>query len=423
MQLPQTKEQISHYPINREVKVALIQQVCTAYRARFFERLTTRLAEKRIILTVFFGKPQRGLTYSGIIPDPKSSGFRFDYRVLAKIAYEGRLPTSPFHLKRSLVFFPTLIFEVGNGKYGITISDTTGELLNTFPLFLVNKLLLGRKFVVWCGNNIKDNAPKPSDNIIKKVAYIFARFLYRYCDASIVYGPASKRFDMYMGTPSDKIFVALNTVDTLYFDEIIKTRRDEVEDLRRKLRLQGKKCALYVGVLEKRKKVENLILAFKEVTRVMANSALLLVGDGPHKEFLQDLTVKEKVQNVFFLGNVIYSDIPLYYALSDMFVLPAQGGIAVAEAMACSKPVIITKACNALRSIPNLMENGENGFILEEDDIASMTEHMTRILSDSTLARKMGLKSREMAEKHFSVQKMIHGFEQAIDYVIAGMHR
>lgn len=408
--------------MRKKIKIALIQQTCTAYRARFFEKLSKRLDEKGFELKIFFGKPQRGLSYSGIIPDPKLSEFKFDYNVLPKIAYEGKLPASPFHFKRALIFFPTLIFEIGNGKYDITISDTTGELLNTFSLLLVNKFLLGKKFVVWCGNNMRDNALKPNDNLVKKVAYIFARIIYKHCDASIVYGPASRRFDIFMGTNPRKIFIALNTVDTLYFEEVIKARNSEIEKLRRELRLQGRKLVLYVGVLEKRKKLENLIFAFKELKKVVGDTALLLVGDGPHRQFLQDLSVKEKIADMYFLGKIAYDDIPLYYALSDVFVLPAQGGITVAEAMVCGKPVIITEECNALRSIPNLMKNGENGYILKEDDVASLTRHMEKILSDPALARKMGLKSKQMAEKHFSTERMLHGFEQAIDYVVQGNH-
>jgi len=405
--------------MGKNIKIALIQQACTAYRARFFERLSEKLDHKGFKLTLLFGKPQRGLSYSGVIPDPKLSGFKFDYNVLPKIAYEGKLPTSPFHFKRSLIFFPTLIFEIGKGKYAITISDTTGELLNTLPLLFVSKFVLRKKFIIWCGNNIKDNAPKPNDNIIKKIAYALARLIYKHCDASIVYGPASKRFDIYMGTDPRRIFIALNTVDTLYFEEVVKARGAEIENLRRKLGLRGKKSALYVGVLEKRKKLENLILAFKGLQKTMGNVALLLVGDGPHRQFLQDLSNKEKIKDIYFLGKVDYSNIPLYYALSDVFVLPSQGGIAVAEAMACGRPVIITEECNALRSIPNLMKNGENGFILREDDIVSLTKHMAKILSDSALAREMGLKSRQMAEKHFSTEKMLSGFEQAINYAIS----
>jgi len=404
---------------NREIKIALIQQVCTAYRARFFEKLSKRFAQKGLRLTVFFGKPQRGLTYSGIIPDPKFSEFKFDYKVLPKIAYEGKLPTSPFHFKRSLILFPTLIFEIGNGKYDITISDTTGELLNTLPLLLINKFLLKKKFVIWCGNNMRDNAIKPSDSIIKKVAYVFARLLYKHCDACIACGPGPKRFDVYMGTDPSRIFVALNTVDTVFFEEPIEAGKNRMENLRRKLGIEGRKCILYVGVLEKRKKLDNLILAFKELEKSMNKITLLIVGDGPHKKFLQHLCVKKKVEDVHFLGKVSYEDIPLFYALCDVFVLPSQGGIVVAEAMASGTPVIITEECNALRSIPFLVKNGESGFIIKGGDITSLAQHMLKVLSNPVLAKKMGTKSKQMAEEYFSIENMLQGFGQAVDHVLA----
>lgn len=404
------------------MKVALIQQTCTAYRARFFDKLSKRLVQKGFELVIFFGKPQKGLTYSGIIPIPETlDGFSFNYKVLPRIAYEGKLPTSPFHFKRSFIFFPTLIFEIVHGKYDIIISDSVGDLLNVLPLFLINKLLLRKGFMLWCGGNIKDNMPKPHDNLLKKIAYVFAQLIFRHYDASIAYGPATKRFHVFLGADPHRIFIALNTVDTFYFEEVIKTRKNEVESLRRKLGVQGKKCVLYVGVLEKRKRLEDLLLAFKELKQSMDDATLLLVGDGPHKKSLKDLCAKEKIKDVHFLGKIDYRDIPLYYGLSDVFVLPSQGGIVVPEAMACGKPVIITEECNVLRSIPNLVKQGENGFILKVGDIDSLAQHMMKVLSNPVLAKSMGTKSKQMSEEYFSIEKMLTGFEQAIDYVVKGV--
>lgn len=404
---------------HEDIKVALIQQVCTAYRAKFFEKLSERLAQNGFKLTVFFGKPQRGLAYSGIIPNPKTARFNFHYKVLPRIAYEGKLPTSPFDVRRSLILYPTLIFEIGNGNYSITISDTTGELLNTFPLLLISKFILGRKFIIWCGNNMRDNAIRPEDSLVKKIAYVFARQLYKHCDASIACGPGPRRFDIYMGTDPDKISIALNTVDIFYFEETIKTRKMDIETIRSRLGVQGKNCILYVGSLEQRKRVVDLILAFKEVKRLREETALLLIGDGPHRKFLEELCSRERISDVHFLGKIDYADIPLYYALSELFVLPGQGGIAVAEAMASSKPVIITEECNALRSIPNLVKDGENGFVAKSGDVANLTQQIVEILSDAALERRMGMKSRQMAEKHFSTEGMLQGFEQAIYSVVA----
>jgi len=65
---------------NRKIRVALAQQVSTAYRARFFESLSRRVVQEGFRLTVYSGKPQRGLTYSGIAPNPKQSEFELRAR-------------------------------------------------------------------------------------------------------------------------------------------------------------------------------------------------------------------------------------------------------------------------------------------------------------------------------------------------------
>lgn len=403
--------------IEPKIKIALIQGMCTVYRARFFERLSERLKQKGFGLTVFFAKPQRGLAHAAIDID-KLSQFSFNYKVLPRIAYEGKLPTSPFHFKRSFLFFPTLVFDVENGKYDITISDVAGDLLNIIPLFVVHKLLLRKGFIVWCGGNITDNAPKPNDSIIKKIAYVFAGFIYRHYDASAVYGPATRQFHMYFGTDPRKIFIALNTVDTIYFEEKIKAGKREIETLRQRLGLVGKKPILFAGSVEKRKRIDLLIHAFKELKKSMNDATLLIAGDGPSRKSLQDLCAREGIEDVHFLGKIDYEHIPFYYAVSEVFVLPSQGGIVVAEAMACGKPVIITDGCNALRSIPSLVKKGENGFIIKEGDVPSLALSMEKILSDPTLTRNMGTKSQEMAQKYFSVEKMLIGFEDAINYVV-----
>jgi phosphatidylinositol alpha-1,6-mannosyltransferase len=221
-----------------------------------------------------------------------------------------------------------------------------------------------------------------------------------------------------MGTPPERIFTAWITVDVQYFKEATKAFQNQIQPMKKTLRIQGKRTVLYVGVLEKRKKLENLILAFKDLKKSTDNIALVLVGDGPHKDYLQNLCTIEKITDVHFVGRVGYDRVPLFYALSDVFVLPAQGGISVAEAMSSGKPAIITEECNALRSIPNLFKHGENVFILKKDDIASLAEHLGIILADPALASKMGRLSTEMAEKHLSREKMLQGFEQALDYVI-----
>jgi glycosyltransferase involved in cell wall biosynthesis len=243
--------------------------------------------------------------------------------------------------------------------------------------------------------------------------------IYRNADATIAYGPGSKEFDMYMGTPPERIFTAWITVDVQYFEEATKAFQNQIQPMKKTLGIQGKRTVLYVGILEKRKKLENLILAFKDLKKSTDNIALVLVGDGPYKDYLQNLCTTEKITDVHFVGKVGYDKVPLFYALSDVFVLPAQGGISVAEAMSSGKPAIITEECNALRSIPHLFKHGENVFILKKDDIASLSEHLGIILADPTLASKMGRLSTEIAEKYLSREKMLQGFEQAIDYVIA----
>ena len=104
---------------------------------------------------------------------------------------------------------------------------------------------------------------------------------------------------------------------------------------------------------------------------------------------------------------------PYYYALCDVFVLPSQGGVVLNEAMACGKPVIASISDGREA---DLIIDGENGFIIKEGDIVSLSKYIKIILFNGDLARRMGIKSRQIIDQEFTLQKMAEGFKKALDY-------
>jgi len=386
--------------------------VCYPYRARFFEELAK---VKNAEFTFLFGKVPNYLKHQASGPQAISM-FGFNYKFLPTISYQGKIPTDPFHWKRSFRIFPTSLFQVLRGKYGVIIAD--GALFLDLPLLLLGCKLTKTPLIVWSGGNLRDNLPKSKDPLIKKIAYVFVRFVYQRCNAAIAYGLGTREFLISLGMTSDKIFIAPNTVDNFFFEEISKMNRERIEMLRKKLGLDDKKVILYVGSLERRKKLDILIKAFERIKATLPENSLLIVGDGPDKNRLFELCKKKIFENdIKFIGKVNYTDMPLYYSLSNVFVLPAQGGITVMEAIACGKPVIVSEECNALYSVPGIVRHKENGFIVKKGDYNAFKDYMYQLLTDEDLATEMGRKSKEIAFNLFSVDEMIRGFIQAIKFV------
>ncbi|WXG47417.1 MAG: glycosyltransferase family 4 protein [Candidatus Atabeyarchaeum deiterrae] len=400
---------------NDALRVAFIQNVCTPYNSGFYEELAR---SEGVDFVFYFGNPGKNREHMSFTESELSKlDFTFKYRFLPTFVYPGSLQESPFHWKRALNLLPTLLPAIAKGKHDVVITEGAGFILNLIPLFVFCKLA-GKRLIIWDGGNIKDNAPKSTDSIIKKVAYIFVRFITRHEDAAVVYGEGSKDFQTYLGADSRKIFIAPNTVNNKLFERIISKRGNEIANLRSRLGLQGKKTIVYVGSLERRKKVDHLLEMFRRLKGEVPYAALLIIGDGPDKNYLLKLKAEKRLKDVHFLGKITYLDMPLYYDLSDVFCLPSQGGITVVEAMACGKPIVISDQNNLLLSLPGIVRQGENGFIVKEGDLDAFVDRFVTLITSDSLTSKMGLKSKEMIKKRFSVDKMIQGFIQAISYVM-----
>jgi glycosyltransferase involved in cell wall biosynthesis len=88
------------------------------------------------------------------------------------------------------------------------------------------------------------------------------------------------------------------------------------------------------------------------------------------------------------------------YAESDLFVLPTLAdcfGVALIEAMATGLPVVATP----VGGVPDIVEDGQQGFLIEPDDGAALAERMERLLSDAALRRRMGASGRARVLTHF----------------------
>ena len=122
---------------------------------------------------------------------------------------------------------------------------------------------------------------------------------------------------------------------------------------------------------------------------------------------------------VIFTGTVPFDDIPKYFAACDVFVLPSISrleafGLVVLEAMASSKPVIVS-------NIPGVMElvnDGEEGLHVEPMNAEDIAEKINLLLSDPDLRKKMGENGRKKVEKEFTWEKVARQMEEVYEEMI-----
>ena len=137
-----------------------------------------------------------------------------------------------------------------------------------------------------------------------------------------------------------------------------------------------------------------------KVLEAMPKVTFYWVGDGPYREKI--LSVLSKYQNFKWLGAMQYPDKVREY-LSEIDVYALVSGIDMSpltlqEAQLMQKPVVATR----VGGIPELMRDGETGFLIEKGDAEGWIDKLTTLLNDESKAKRMGVNGREFVEKTFS---------------------
>jgi glycosyltransferase involved in cell wall biosynthesis len=149
----------------------------------------------------------------------------------------------------------------------------------------------------------------------------------------------------------------------------------------------------------KRKGLEFLIKAVKQLLPKYPNILLKIMGDGDEKENLVMLAKKLKLENnVQFLGRIPREETANYYQEANVFILPSfNEGMsnAMLEALATGLPIIATETGGT----KELVTEGENGFIVAMGSREDLAERIERLILNPELCEKMSQVSRQLAEK------------------------
>ncbi|HEX3046279.1 MAG TPA: glycosyltransferase family 1 protein, partial [Bacillota bacterium] len=175
----------------------------------------------------------------------------------------------------------------------------------------------------------------------------------------------------------------------------------KIETQRMLAQLYGIKTSfiLYIGGLNPRKNVAELIYAYSKIHReLLGRQKLLIIGpEGKHRECLQRLTESLSLtDSVLFPGFIKSEDLPLFYNSADLFVYPSlyEGfGLPPIEAMACGTPVV----CSNVSSLPEIV--GDAALQVNPYDTLALAEAMIKVLSNSTLRQSLiqkGLKRSKL---------------------------
>jgi glycosyltransferase involved in cell wall biosynthesis len=156
----------------------------------------------------------------------------------------------------------------------------------------------------------------------------------------------------------------------------------------------------------------------KLISGQFKNLKLLIVGDGPHLSNMRNLAKQLKIENsTLFLGNM--QDVTHALSIIDVFVLPAiwrEGfGLSIVEAMAVSKPVIVTN----IWALNELVQDGVNGLLVNPKDVDGLANAIAKLLTDQKLYDTVAKNGREMVEREFSITQMAGRMDQLYAQILS----
>lgn len=191
------------------------------------------------------------------------------------------------------------------------------------------------------------------------------------------------------------------------FVDLARYDRDAYPCHRAKFSVEGEKIITHISNFRPVKRVDDVVRIFRRIADRMP-ARLLLVGDGPERVKAQQIADSEGVMDrVIFLGK--QTSVAELLACSDLFLLPSENeafGLVALEAMACGVPVIATR----IGGIPEVVTDGEAGYLAAVGDVESMAAAGFEVLSDPDRWKLTSAAARQAAER-YSAERVVPEYE------------
>jgi len=205
---------------------------------------------------------------------------------------------------------------------------------------------------------------------------------------------------------SRKIDVIYNGTELDHIDELqsMKTR------VKQDYNLPAKPIVLFVGRIDDpRKGFDVLLKAFKIVSE-RCDAILVAAGSGSVKKAQQLASKLDIDSRIIFTGFVPDNVLGTFYSICNVYVCVSKlegFGLTILEAMAAAKPVVATRVA----AIPELVNQGINGILVEPEDISGLAEGICRLLEDPTTSTEIGRNNQKYAMQ-FSWRKNAERIER-----------
>lgn len=382
-----------------EYSVGIIHNIISPYRIPLFKSIS---GHNEIDLTVYYCSESHDHR-KWDIPDSDT----YQHEILNGISFDTKYVPFTYHIN------PSIIRNIYDDGLDILIIGGCSDFTTQIGYFTAK--ILDIPVILW-SEQISE-----SQSYINAINYPIKKWIASNANSLIVPGQHAKRFHTQLGATPDKIFFAPNIIQNEKYIKKSQNYSQYAEDIKRAHGLENKTIILFVGQLIHRKGVKFLLQAYKKLQQDRSDVALLIVGDGIKRKKFEDMATNGGIDNIWFTGWVSETQKLIYYALSDLFVLPTREDLAplvLNEAMASGLPVITT---DAVGTSEDMIEGGKNGYIVPSEDSNMLYKRMGQLVDKPAQLSSMGERSREIIQERFSIERAVEGFISAINYSMRGI--
>ncbi|HTE02430.1 MAG TPA: glycosyltransferase family 4 protein [Mucilaginibacter sp.] len=235
---------------------------------------------------------------------------------------------------------------------------------------------------------------------------LYLKWVYRHIDHAFYVGANNKAYFEKYGLKKSQLSFAPHAIDN---ERFAANRDTEAALLRKELSVKADELLLlFAGKLEDKK--SPLLLADAFIHLNQTGTHLLFVGNGALEA---ELKLKAKdVANIHFVDFRNQGDMPVLYQACDLFCLPSKGpgeswGLAVNEAMACGKAVLVS---DKVGCAIDLVRERYNGMIFKSDDVQDLTDCLKALTQSKSLLEDYGRHS-ELMIKDWNFEKIAAAIE------------
>lgn len=392
--------QVESEGAGRRTSVGIVTIFPTPYRQPFFERLGKNPSLNTKVY--FCARDDAEWRWD----EELEARFEHEYMPLVQLAGKGAGA-------RNFRYNPGAAGKLKKARHEVIV--IAGYFFLTYMWLIIWCILTRRKFILW----VESHELRPRTRLKLAIKRFVIKPIFRRSSAFLAMGRNTKAYLNSYGVEDDRIFFVPNTPDIDALSEAHKELAPKKDEFKAEIGVGGKSVILYAGRFAREKGLEYLIEAFGIVKAEQPDAALVLAGRGPLEDKLKSLVKEKSLDDVIFAGFVNYRDLPKYYCLADVFVLPSLDepwGVVVNEAMAFGLPVVLSSQVGAAA---DLVVEGKNGFTVPPRDPDALAKAIIDVLGDKDTRDKMGKISAEIirgfdysaGEKEFvnAVNKAVKG--------------